>query len=418
MLLYRLIMWFAGLGLRLRARMAPGPGAERLRPPEPPPGTGPLLWLHAASNGELAAARPVLAALRRAVPDTRLIITTNSPGGRDLAKGWSLPASVVRLAPHDDRATVARFLDAARPAALIVIENELWPNRLTLAAARGIPVFCLAARLSARSARNWQRAPRLAQRVMAAIRWLAPQDVASLARFTALGLHRDRIGPAMVLKSAVTATGHPPLPLARAATLLAASTHPGEEEVVLAAFAMARAERPDLHLILAPRHPHRGAEVAAAIRATGLPFATRSQGAEPDAALPVYLADTLGEMDRWYAGAGMTFVGASLVDRGGHTPFEPAAHGSAILTGPHVSNAAPAYAALFAQGGAVQVEDAETFASAILLLADPDAQHARAEAATRALAPFAAGDAIAAFLAALSRETGLVLKGAPDAVQP
>lgn len=418
MVLYRFLMWLAGLALRLRAALAPWPGAERLRPPDLPRGTGPLVWLHGASNGELAAARPVIAALHSALPGLRLVVTANSLGGRDLVQGWALPATAVRLAPHDDGATVARFLDAAQPAALVVIENELWPTRLRLAAARGIPVFCLAARLSARSAAAWRRFPGLARTVAGAITWLAPQDAASRDRFRDLGLPDGRIGPPMVLKSAARASEAAPLPYPRETTLLAASTHEGEEAVVLAAFHMARAARPDLRLILAPRHPRRRAEVEAAIRAAGLAFATRSAGAEPDPALPVYLADTLGEMDRWYAGAGMTFVGGSLVDRGGHTPFEPAAHGSAILTGPHVANAVPAYAALLAAGGAVEVTDAASLAEAILRLAGPQAQARQAEAATRALAPFTAGPAIAAFLVALSRETGLPLKGAADAVQP
>lgn len=417
MVLYRFLMWLAGLSLRLRAALAPWPGAERLRAPEPPEGAGPVVWLHGASNGELAAARPVIAALRSALPGLRLVVTANSLSGRDLVQGLALPGTAVRLAPHDDTRTLKRFLDAARPAALIVIENELWPNRLRLAAARGIPVFCLAARISERSAGAWRRIPGLARSVIGAITWLAPQDTASRDRFRALGLPEDRIGPLMVLKSAAGAIDAAPLPCPRATTLLAASTHAGEEAIVLAAFKRALAARPDLRLILAPRHPRRRAEVEAAIRDAGLAFATRSAGAEPDAALPVYLADTLGEMDRWYAGAGMTFVGGSLVDRGGHTPFEPAAHGSAILTGPHVANAAPAYAALLAAGGAIEVTDAASLAAAILGLADSRAQVRQAEAAARALAPFTAGAAVAAFLAALARETGPPLKGAADAVQ-
>jgi 3-deoxy-D-manno-octulosonic-acid transferase len=418
MVLYRLILRLSALALRLRAAFAPGSVAERLARPDVPEGTGPLIWLHAASNGELAAARPVLAALRAAWPGLRLLVTANSLTGRDFARGWALPATRARLAPHDDGATVIRFLDAARPVALVVIENELWPNRLRLCAAQGVPVFCLAARLSGRSARRWRWFPALARQVIAAISWLAPQDDASRARFVALGLPEDRIGPAMVLKSAAASTATEPLPFPRETTILAASTHEGEEAVVLEAFARARAQRPDLHLILAPRHARRRDAVEAAIRAAGLGFATRSRGAGPEAGIPVYLADTLGEMDRWYAGAGITFVGGSLVPLGGHTPFEPAAHGSAILTGPHVANAAPAYAALLAEGGAVTVTDAASLAAAILALADPARQRAQAEAARGALAPFAADAAIAAFLAALARETGLPLTGADDAVHP
>ncbi|KAB2882289.1 MAG: 3-deoxy-D-manno-octulosonic acid transferase, partial [Albidovulum sp.] len=285
------------------------------------------------------------------------------------------------------------------------------------------PISVINARISERSFRGYRRLPR-------ALRWLLPaaaaicaQDEASATRLAELGVPADRLRMTGNLKfdniPTRVAGMREKLGIATDEwVLVGASTHEGEEAVVLAAFHMARAARPDLRLILAPRHPRRRAEVEAAIRAAGLAFATRSAGAEPDPALPVYLADTLGEMDRWYAGAGMTFVGGSLVDRGGHTPFEPAAHGSAILTGPHVANAVPAYAALLAAGGAVEVTDAASLAEAILRLAGPQAQARQAEAATRALAPFTAGPAIAAFLVALSRETGLPLKGAADAVQP
>ncbi len=428
MVLYRFLLWLLlrpALAIRSRwVRLTraglPGATRERWLLDRPAAGPAPRLWLHAASNGELASARPLIRALLAADPALRLVVTCNTLSGRALVAGWAEPRVEARLAPHDLRPLVGRFLDIWHPAALVVVENELWPERLVTAAARGVPVLAVAARMSERSYRLWSRLPGIAAPVMEAIRWLAPQDDASRTRFATLGLPEDRIGPAMVLKSAAAPAGAPPLPFPRGATLLAASTHEGEEAVVLAAFARARAARPDLHLhlILAPRHARRRDEVEAAIRAAGLGFSTRSRGAEPDPATPVYLADTLGEMDRWYAGAGITFVGGSLVARGGHTPFEPAAHGSAILTGPHVANAAPAYAALLSGGGAVQVTDAESLARAVLRLSDPEVGRAQAEAARRALAPFTADAAIAAFLAALVRETGLPLSGAPDARHP
>ena len=366
----------------------------------------------------MTSARPVIGALRAVRPDLRLLLTTNSLTGRALAEGWALPRCAAALAPHDDTRTLTRFLDSARPAALIVIENELWPNRLTLAAARGIPVFCLAARLSERSAGRWRLVPGLARAVLGAVTWLAPQDEGSRDRFVALGLAPDRVGPLMVLKSATAPAAAAPLPFARATTLLAASTHEGEEKIVLDAFARALRHRADLHLILAPRHERRRDEVEAAIRATGLRYGVRSRGEAPDPALPVYLADTTGEMDLWYAGAGMTFVGGSLAQKGGHTPFEPAAHGSAVLTGPHVANAAPAYAALFAADAAREVTDAATLTAAILALADPTAQAAQAGRATQALSPFRADESLEAFLCVFARETGLPAKGASDAVHP
>ncbi|MBD3765805.1 MAG: 3-deoxy-D-manno-octulosonic acid transferase, partial [Rhodobacterales bacterium] len=173
-------------------------------------------------------------------------------------------------------------------------------------------------------------------------------------------------------------------PAPRARTLLAASTHEGEETPILQAFAAARAAGRFDHLILAPRHPARAEAVAALVARTGLGMARRSQGQVPGPDTPVHLADTLGEMPAWYAMAGATLVGGSLVPLGGHTPWEPAAQGSAILHGPHVQNFAAPYAALAAAGGAVAVT-ADTLAAA--LMAMDSAEQARlARAAQTALA--------------------------------
>lgn len=408
MWLYRLIVTLFALpallmrrvALALAGRKEPRGLTERLAlaPPRP---EGPTIWLHAASNGELASARATVIAILDRHPSATLMVTTNTTTGRALAESWRLPRLIPALAPVDTHFATRRFLGALRPAALIVVENELWPIRLTLAAARAIPVFVLGARMSAKSHRNWSRLPGLSRRVMGAITWLSAQDQDSARRFLDLGLPQPRLGPVLNLKAAfVPQAGALILPWARATTLLAASTHPGEEEVILAAFAAARAENPALRLVLAPRHPRRSAEIARLIQGAGLPFATRSLDEVPQDATPVYLADTMGEMDLWYAGAGMTFVAGSLADRGGHTPYEPAAHGSAILHGPDVANFAPAYAALHAAGAAVRVETAQDLAAAILRLADAEAQAAMAAKAREALS--AADPAtLAPFFAAL-----------------
>ena len=347
---------------------------------------GRAVWLHGASNGELASVRPLAEALLRADPGLALLITANTLTGRDFARSWGHERVRVALAPLDHRLAVARFLRRHDPQALLIVENELWPNRIEMAAARGLPVIVLGARMSQSSARNWARLAGLARRLMERIGALSAQDAASEERFVSLGLDRARLLPRTNLKTAYAAappdTAFPGLPRAR--TILAASTHEGEEEVVLRAFALARAARPDLRLILAPRHPRRARQIGAEIRAAGFSFGQRSTGDAPGDA-PVYLADTMGEMANWYAAAGVCFVGGSLAPRGGHTPFEPAAYGAAILHGPDVSNFAPVYAALDAAGGAQEVRDAESLARALDALSDPQAQARMAEAARVAL---------------------------------
>ena len=414
MLLYRLLstcVWLMALArwvalagaARLTGRARPA--GERLLPPPRRTATAPLVWLHGASNGEMTAARPLAEAiLARTGAD--LLITTNNPTARTLVASWGLARTIVRLAPLDAGPPLRAFLDRARPAALVIIENELWPLRLTGCARRGIPVLVAGARMSERSARNWARLPRLARILLDTITWLAPQDEGSQSRLIALGLCPDRIGPILSLKAAAHAAPPAAPPAApsqaRAHTLLAASTHEGEEEVILDAFLAARSRHPDLRLILAPRHPHRGPQIAALIAARGLPLRTRSRVETPDA--PVYLADTLGEMDLWYAAAGMTFVGGSLAPRGGHTPFEPAAHGSVLLHGPRTENFLPAYQALARAGAAIPVRDAPSLAAAVEALAgDGAAQSRLARAGAAALAPLRSDAALSDFLDHIAR---------------
>jgi len=402
---------------------AGGLGAEK-------PGAGrPVIWLHAASNGELTSARMLIEGLLRRDPAVRLVITTNTETGRALARFWALPRCHAALAPLDHRLILRRFLARTRPAVLVVVENELWPNRLAACAARAIPVLVVGARMSARSARRWAFLPGLTRNILAAITALSAQDAGSESRFIALGLPPDRLLAVRNLKTA-PGTAAPPeakalrATLPRATTLLAASTHAGEEAPLLAAFAVAHRANPALRLIVAPRHPRRAAEIIALIGRAGLAHGARSQGAVPGDA-PVYLADTMGEMALWYALAGVTFVGGSLTDRGGHTPYEPAALGSAILHGPFVSNFDAAYQALDAAGAALPVTSATLTKTLTALAMDPARQSALAEAARRVLAKGADIDPlIDAILAALPDRPAQntapqpAATGDPDAIHP
>ncbi|CAM5533856.1 hypothetical protein FALB51S_04271 [Frigidibacter albus] len=335
-------------------------------------------------------ARTLLASLIEAAPGLRVLVTANTLTARQMVEGWALPGVTAALAPLDHRLVLRRFLARARPAALVVVENEFWPNRLAACAQAGIPVLVVGARMSARSARRWARLPSLARPLVGAIHLLSAQDAASEAHFRQLGVPAARIGPALNLKAGL-APAVPAAELRRLAplfdrprTLLAASTHPGEEAPVLEAFAQLWQADPARRLILAPRHPRRAAEVATQITAAGLGLARRSLAEVPGPQTPVLLADTMGEMPLWYALAGVTFVGGSLVDKGGHTPFEPAAQDSAIVHGPHTGNAAEAYAALAAAGAALQVTDAASLAGAVAGLGT-DRQAQLADAARRTL---------------------------------
>ena len=363
----------AALRQRLVLDLAPQPAASQ--PAE--------LWVHGASVGELVSARPIIETLAR---DMTVLVTANTPTGRDMAAGWGLPA---RLAPLDMPAALNRFLDAVQPRLALTIEGEFWPLRSRLLAARGVRQAMIGARISARSAARWGRLPGLIGPVLGRIEALSAQDGDSLARLRGLGLRQDAIMPPMNLKLlAPAATPAPTDDPARDRVWLAASTHEGEEGPVLDAYMDARAACPDLRLILAPRHPRRGDEVAALIAARGLEVARRSRGADQ---APLLLADTLGEMARWYARAGICLVGGSLSDRGGHTPWEPAAWRCAILHGPHVSNHADGFAALH-DAAAAQLVDRPDLAAAVTRLARDHAQARAMGHAARDLLDRLAGD--------------------------
>ena len=314
---------------------------------------GPSLWLHGASNGELTSARWIIAGLLAQRPGVQVLVTSNTRTARQMVQDWRLPGVTAVLAPLDSAGAAGRVLRRWAPLGLISLEGEVWPARFVAAAAQGVPVLMLGARMSDRSAAMWQRVAGLAARALGSVTYASAQDLGSQANLTALGLPQAAFGPVLDLKAQAVARLPTPTPLPRAdraGWLLAASTHEGEEAAVLDGFATSGLA----HLILAPRHPKRAPAIAALLTARNLAFAQRSAGAEPGDA-PVLLADTLGEMDLWYARCGICLIGGTLVDKGGHTPWEPARHHAAILHGPSLRNFAQPFADLDAAGAALPV---------------------------------------------------------------
>lgn len=316
---------------------------------------GPSVWLHGASNGELASARWVIEALLAQRPGLRILVTANTTTARSMVQGWGLAGVTAAFAPLDLGRPVARVLRGWQPKALITVEGEIYPRRFAACAKAQIPVLLIGARMSERSFRGWTELQPVMAEALAAVRMASAQDPASADRLVALGLRPGVLRAPCDLKAvAIRQSARPAIAprVARARWLLAASTHAGEEEIVLDAY-LALRDHFD-HLIVAPRHPRRSDEVAALIAARGLSLTRRSSGALPGQEA-VFLADTMGEMDLWYALCGVCVVGGSFVSRGGHSPWEPARHDCAILHGLSVENFAKPYAALDTSGGAQRV---------------------------------------------------------------
>lgn len=381
-----------GLRLMLRRRAARGkelphrlPERRGIDPAPRPPGR--LLWLHAASVGESRSVLPVLQALP---PDLNVLFTTGTVTSAALL-AERLPALglhqvVHRFVPLDVPAWAARFLDHWQPDAAAFVESELWPNLLAACRDRDIPAMLVNARLSARSAQGWGRAPRFARRVLGGFCQVQAQSAEDAARLQALGA-RNVTAPGNLKLSA------PPLPadpaeLARLQHLLqdrpvwlAASTHPGEDEAALAIHRALAPTHPGLLTIVAPRHSARGPAVAAALEAP-----RRSLQQDPPGAAGLWVADTMGELGLLYRLAPLAFVGRSLTGQGGQNPWEPARLGCAVAVGPHTENFTEAVAALAAAGGLTQVADAPGLEAWVdAMLRDP-ARRAEAGAAAQAAA--------------------------------
>ncbi|QQA41580.1 3-deoxy-D-manno-octulosonic acid transferase [Pelagovum pacificum] len=321
------------------------------------------IWIHGASVGELTSARKLIMAILKD-REARIIVTTNTVTGRDMVESWKLPRVRARIAPIDARDTLTPMI--SRAAALVVLENEIWPNRIALAHKAGIPVLMIGARMSELSFQRWKNRPNLMRSLLEPVTLLVPQDSESGDRFRQLGAPARAMAAPVQLKSLYRPEGQTDdrLSFSRAHTVLAASTHEGEENIVFEAFNRARKSEPKLRLILAPRHPERAGDIARRAARLGLQAALRSTSGPPQK--PVYIADTMGELELFYGMAGVAFVGGSLVEKGGHTPYEPAALGCAILHGPHVANFGSEYAVLDKAGGAELVTDAESLAAAWL----------------------------------------------------
>ncbi|MGR3376143.1 3-deoxy-D-manno-octulosonic acid transferase [Salipiger abyssi] len=393
MLLYRLLVSVFALGVLARLALRRDRDALCQRLARGPAEPGPHLWLHAASNGELASARPLIAALQAARPDLKLLITCNSATGVALAQGWGLAA---RLAPLDLARAARRMHRRWDVRGHIAMESELWPHRVLTCPG---PVFVMGGRLTESTARIWRLFGGLQSRLLRRIAWLSPQDAGSRTRYRAVGLPEAATGPVVDLKALYTPeTRRDPAltaAFAHSKTWLAASTHEGEEEIVLAAHALAREAEPDLRLILAPRHPRRAEAVLRLIADAGLSVARRSAGDDP-AQADVYLADTMGEMGLLYPLAGRILIGGTLSDVGGHTPYEPAAYGAALLHGPDFAKHRPGFDRLHAQDAATLVHDAEELARALNALAAEAVQQTHGAAAQAALRPQADAQTLAA----------------------
>lgn len=323
---------------------------------------GPLVWIHGASVGEVLAGAALVERLREL--NVRILLTSGTVTSAAII-AQRFPSDIIhQFIPYDSPRFVARFLDHWQPSIGLFIESDLWPNLILSAADRRIPLIVANGRMSPRSFRRWRAAPVTMGTLLSHFEMCLAQSQGDADRFAALG--SPHVFTTGNLKFDVPAPPADTIKLGQllAATkgrpiVVAASTHPGEEEVVLDAHRRLSGRFQNLLTIIVPRHPRRGESIGGLVAQAGLQPALRSQGAVPSAATDVYVADTLGEIGLFYRAAPIVFMGGSMAAVGGHNPIEAIKLGAATIHGPHVHNWTDIYSALDAAGGARQADDAE-----------------------------------------------------------
>lgn len=331
------------------------------------------LWIHAVSVGEVQAMQPLIRELLGRAPAPELIITTTTPTGAQRVQELFGQRVQHAFTPYDLPWIMRRFLDRVRPRLVLVVETEIWPNMIACCAQRGARVILANARMSGRSARGYARLGRFTGRTLRSFAWIAAQTETDAQRFLALGAAPGQLAVTGSIKFDVRL----PASLRDRAEVMrrdwgvnrpvwvAASTHEGEEEPLLAVQRRLRRRFDEVLLVLVPRHPERFERVAALVRREGLPMQRRSDGQVWDRDCAVYLVDSMGELPLFLAAADAAFIGGSLVPVGGHNLLEAAALAVPVAIGPHCFNFAEITRLLVAEGGAVQVADAEALAAVL-----------------------------------------------------
>ncbi len=339
------VAWIAALAGRRRLLM-------RLTPPRKlPSGGSPRVWIHAASVGESGIAYSLAGKLKERIPGAAVFVSTVTGTGLDhigqmSERSLDSPVDGIFLAPLDHPLVTRMFVRVVRPDVFVLVETELWPWLIDALERRGVPVTVINGRISRRAFRRYSFFRSEVRRMLNGVTLFCVQNRTFAGRFRHLGVPPERIETIGNVKfdNLPDASAFDPEAIRRrlgipegVPVFVAGSTRPGEEAVVARAFRSAADKRPELVMVLAPRHLNRQPEVEETLRKAGLAYVKRSAGGTVSPpAVPVLLLDTMGELVGAFAGADAAFVGGSLTDFGGHNPLEPAALGTPVLFGPYM----------------------------------------------------------------------------------
>jgi 3-deoxy-D-manno-octulosonic-acid transferase len=356
-------------------------------------GPGPRIWIHAVSVGEVTAAQPVVAALKKQRPEVKIIFSTSTETGQGMAQKLVSGADAFIYFPLDISFAVHRMLSLVRPDVFVLVETELWPNFLASCRARGVRVVLANGRISPRSFDRYRRTRFFWKRALADVNEAGMISQVDAERICAIGLAKDKIqvmGNAKydALASLVSSQLHEDTVRRFGVRpeekfFVAGSTHPGEEDIVIRVYRALADADPAFKLILAPRHVERAGEVQAALARAGFPDIIRVseiRAGRRRAAERGILVDVIGELFKVYSLAQIVYCGGSLVPRGGQNILEAAAWGKGIFYGPSMEDFSQEAALLEAAGAGVRISgERELLEGMQRLLAAPEELRVRGE---------------------------------------
>jgi len=333
---------------------------------------GQSIWVHAVSLGEAVAAIPLIRALQKQYPDTPLVVTTTTPTGSQQIQNTFKESVIHVYFPYDLPSIIHRFLDHFKPKILVILETELWLHCLECVQKRNIPIVIVNGRISPKALGRYECILPITRLMLSCVTVVAVQSEQDGERFVKLGLAKERLVVTGNIKfdvqvkedqikqgEALKAQWDRPV-------WVAASTHAGEEEEVLSAFKTILAEVKDALLILVPRHPERFDAVNNLIVNQGFSIVTRKSEMPVSAETSIFLGDTMGELNLFYAASDLAFVGGSLIPIGGHNALEAAVLGIPVIMGPHTQNCAEITRLLSEAKALVQVSSSETLAKTVI----------------------------------------------------
>ena len=365
-------------------------------------GSAAPIWIHTVSVGEFIATMPLLRQLMAIAPQQPLVITcTTTTGSAQIIKTFAEEIAQAKVfhvyLPYDLPGSLKRFFRKTRPSLGVVMETEIWPNLMHIASELDIPVWLLNARMSVRSARGYARFSRLTQTTLKHFVGIAAQDALDAGRLQELGANRETLHITGSIKFDLKVnntdidagrTLKTQLSWQDKTVLMVASTHKGEDEILLDVFRQLKENHPLLVMLIVPRHPERFQAVYELLNASGYKVVRRSQlGEMKQEATDILLGDSMGEMMRYFASADLVFMGGTLVPTGGHNILEPAALGLPIVYGPHIFNFYAINELFLQYQASIQVKETEQLTQTLeQLLTEPEAARTMGENARQLIA--------------------------------